>query len=290
MDLGTLLCIPDIFLSVFKFVIDGFQCRYKIFDRYTLGHNSFNHKSPHILPSIMWLDNTTATNNVEQVTKVKYFLKMLQLWICFIGVSLVLASGNMFFIIQAKGLTSNLFHIMLLDNVASVIAAFSSYVIGKFGEVNRYSQQKLELVRIGVGILCCVPCCIVASKMKTNWSVYCLTPQYMLLGAIAGLSGDAFKSLYGAQISNSVLRFGPVFEELARGIGGLVSILCILTVPPKWLPEFIEDSHRLSTYYIFLAIVSAGNFVAYCLVSYCYKEDNFLVEDVEAANINALIG
>ncbi|XP_057771189.1 protein NRT1/ PTR FAMILY 5.8-like [Salvia miltiorrhiza] len=168
------------------------------------------------------------------------------------------------------------------------VSETSSYVVGKLKEKKQYNQQKMELVRIGIGMSCCVLCCLAALVTATRRqydtiTVYWLTPQYFLLGLMSGLSEDGLESFYQSQVSESLSTFGPPFEEFVMGLGKFMSILCVLIFsrrPFKWFQSYIDNS-SLNKYYILLAVLSFLNAQIYCLVACCYKDDAFLVEDEE---------
>ncbi|XP_057792973.1 protein NRT1/ PTR FAMILY 7.2-like [Salvia miltiorrhiza] len=254
-----------------------------------------------------WLDRAAEAGNgssVEQVMRVKLVLKMLPLWSCFLTLSLVYASGTTFFFEEASSLLNDnnyLIPILFLHNLMRftefAVSETSSYVIRKLEEKKQYNQQKMELVRIGIGMSCCVPCCVTAWATATRRqhgtiSVYWLTPQYFLLGLMGGLSQDGLASFYESQVSESLSSFGPPFAEFVMGFGKFMSILCILIFsrsPFKWFQSDI-DSSSLNKYYTLLAVLSFVNAVIYCLVACWYKDHTFLLKDEENGSLAQQVG
>ncbi|KAL1531035.1 protein NRT1/ PTR FAMILY 5.11-like [Salvia divinorum] len=259
------------------------------------------------VPCLRWLDKAATvqgseTGSVEQVSRVKRLFRMLPLWSCFLFLSLVLATGDTFFIIEATSLVKNydLTPIIILNNLAAVtefvVSIFSRFVIRKLRERRQFNKQKMELVRIGLGMSCSVSCCLVAwaismARMSPNMNVYWLTLQYILLGVTAGLCTDGFSSLFRIQGLESLLSFGPPFGQLARALGELASVPFIMIFSGarfKWIQKDLEHSH-LDKYYLFMAGLSIVNVFMYCLVAWWYGDDAFLAGDGEMGLVDELI-
>ncbi|XP_047962141.1 protein NRT1/ PTR FAMILY 5.7-like [Salvia hispanica] len=244
--------------------------------------------------NIEWLDKAAAEGSCssEQVRGVKLLFKMLPLWCCFLTFSLVSASGSTFFFNEAMYLTTDhnyINAILLFSNLSRltqyVVSYASSFLIGKLEDWKKCNRQKMELVRIGTGMICCLLCCIIASETarrrqdigeydfsNDNMSTYWLTPQYFLLGMMWGLSEDGFESFYESQVSENLSKYGVPFMALANGVGIFASILCILVLrsPPfEWFKKELYYS-SLDKYYIFLAVLSVVNLLVYCWVAYSY--------------------
>ncbi|XP_057771185.1 protein NRT1/ PTR FAMILY 5.11-like [Salvia miltiorrhiza] len=268
---------------------------------------------PHV-PWLRWLDKAAEAgswNSVEQVRSVKLLLKMLPLWSCFLSVSLVAALEDTFFYEEAiyiydeDDIRPIIFFANLVRFTEFVVSQTSSYVVRKLKERKKFSQQKMELTRIGIGLSCCVLCCIVAWATETRrkqWAaenergnkliVYWLVPQYFLLGLIWGFARDGLYSFYQSQVSESLSRFGPPFVDFVMGVGRFMSLLCVLIFsrkPFKWFQIDI-DSSRLDKYYILLAVLSFVNAVIYCLVAWWYGDDAFLLDDEENVSLPQQVG
>ncbi|XP_047962139.1 protein NRT1/ PTR FAMILY 5.6-like [Salvia hispanica] len=253
----------------------------------------------HIPPRVSWLrwvdraavgrgiqlGKVDDPSTVEQVRRVKLLLKMLPLWSCFLTLSLVAASGSTFFFEEAYSLDKvSIRDIIFFANLQRftelVVSVISNYTVER---LKRYSEQKMELVRIGIGMFCCTLCCVVAwataaaqRQRETDIGMYWLTPRYLLLGITAGLTGDGLQLFYKSQVLESLFRFVPPFVEFVTGVGRYLSIVCVVIFsrkPFEWFQKDLEDS-RLDKYYIFLGCLSFGNFVVYCLVARWYGYDN----------------
>ncbi|KAG6395678.1 hypothetical protein SASPL_141802 [Salvia splendens] len=261
-------------------------------------------QEPHV-PCLRWLDKATAEGSCsgEQVRGVKLLLKMLPLWCCFLTFSLVSASGSTFFFMEAIEVTNDhnyINAILLFSNLSRLtqyaVSYGSSFLIGKLGERKKCNRRKMELVRIGIGMTCCLLCCVTASATAKRrqdigeddysddaMSPYWLTPQFFLLGLMWGLSEDGFESFYESQVSENLSKYGVAFVELANGVGIFASVLCILVFrsPPfEWFHEGLYYSN-LNRYYIFLAVLSVVNLMVYCWVAYSYG-----VGDEKADQVN----
>ncbi|KAG6428849.1 hypothetical protein SASPL_106888 [Salvia splendens] len=235
-------------------------------------------------------DDKERKHNVTSIAKVKRPVNILALWGCLSVLSIVFASGSTFFFLEAITLSDREYIIpviLLLDNLTRftgfVVSESCSLVIIKLKEQKRYNIQKMELVRIGMGMWCCVLCCNFAVGVSTHrkygaggskMSVYWLTPQFFLLGLVRGLAKDGFQSLYESQVR----KYGWALGELARGVGCLLSILCIRIFSGKnfkWFQNNVDTS-SLNKYYSFLAVLSVANAMLYCWIAGWYLAQPFL--------------
>ncbi|XP_047961747.1 protein NRT1/ PTR FAMILY 5.6-like [Salvia hispanica] len=220
------------------------------------------HSDTEIPPHVPWLRRLdraviahgTETNSctAAQVETVKYLFKMLPMWCCFLALSLVAASGSTFFFEEANPLANdsvaeNDNSILILANVVRFTSWMgsesSSYFIKKLGERMKFKQQNMGLVKIGVGMSCCMPCCLVAWGLISNRRSG--VTQFILLGLMQGLSLDGLESFYKSRVPGSLLSFGLPFGELVMGIGKFMSILCILIFSMtsfRWFAKDIDAS------------------------------------------------
>ncbi|KAH6833862.1 hypothetical protein C2S53_019426 [Perilla frutescens var. hirtella] len=251
---------------------------------------------------LRWLDRAAVVQenhegciccSVEQVKDVKYLLKMLPMWLTFITFSIVHASGDTFFLEEASSITDASFPLLFLISLQRftelVVSETSDYVLEKLHEKMNFNAQRMMLVRIGIGMLCCVLCCITAwtqavhrlglvathNKANGHMSVYRLTPQFLLLAFMEGLSLKGLQNFFESRVSRSMFRYGPSFEECVNAFGRFGSIGCILILS-KWFQNGVEKS-QLNNYYIFLAFLSGLNTIVYCLVALWYGDDTYVI-------------
>ncbi|KAL3631729.1 hypothetical protein CASFOL_024713 [Castilleja foliolosa] len=256
---------------------------------------------PPYVPWLRWLDkaamvvtqdqaeskrsdnNTTCT--VEQVKRVKSLLMMLPMWTTFLTYSLVSALGSTFFLeqviyINASASTPILFNILRIFT-KSVVAVTSNYILEKLQVVRH--QKSSMLVRIGIGMLFCVFCCLTACINARHYTtIFRLIPQFILLGVMEGLSTNGLENLFNSQVSQSTTRYGPPFEECVQGTGKLLNIVCVLILTKWhiWIKDDISTS-QLDRYYAMLAISSSLNMLIYCFVAYWYCDAEFLPDGCE---------
>ncbi|KAH6769217.1 hypothetical protein C2S51_014553, partial [Perilla frutescens var. frutescens] len=271
-----------------------------------------------ILPHVSWLrwvdraavvQENGICSSVEQVMGVKYLLRMVPMWSTFITFSLVYASGDTFFIEEASSIITD--HdtsaILLFTNVKNLIELIVPatpvlcLVRRLCGKEHYINAQKLMLVRIGIGMLCCVLCCIAAwtqadhrldlvdtyGDARGHMNVYRLTLQFLLLGFMGGLSSEGLEDFFKSQVSSSMFGYGQWLGNFVIGIGKFVSVVCILILS-KWFQGKVESS-RLDKYYFFLVVLSSVNFVSYCLVARWYGDDTFAAAVAGEDNINSAL-
>ncbi|XP_042048004.1 protein NRT1/ PTR FAMILY 5.11-like isoform X2 [Salvia splendens] len=242
-----------------------------------------------------YLDDGESSQSVTLIEKSKRPVNILSLCFCLSILNLVSAVGSTFFFLEAITLTVRDYVsvIILLDNVARltefVVSESSSYLLKKLREEKRFNfnLQKMELLRIGLGMWCCVLCCNFAVGVSTHrkygpggvdMSVYWLIPQFFLLGLTRGLTKEGFQSLYGYQAES---RFkGWALGEFARGAGLFLSMICVYIFNGTYFSWFEKNigSSSLDKYYSFLAVLSIGNAMFYCWVAAWYLAWPFLVK------------
>ncbi|KAG8387436.1 hypothetical protein BUALT_Bualt02G0021200 [Buddleja alternifolia] len=263
-----------------------------------------------VLPHVSWLrwldkaavvqqENSTNLCTVKQVKGVKFLLKVLPIWTTFIIFSVVAACGSTFFLEEAYHYQSDdqgtrFQYFILLQSLARFVSDFLLNMC-KWKNV-----QKVMLVRIGIGMICSVLCCITACVNAAYWlhlvnlydepasymSVYRLIPQFILLGLMEGLSQRGLEKFFDSQVSDSISRYGPPFGELMMGVGKFMSVVCIL-IFHGWINNDISSSH-LDKYYAVLAAFSFINLLIYSYAAYWYGDDRFFEEedDIESYVMN----
>ncbi|KAG6428850.1 hypothetical protein SASPL_106889 [Salvia splendens] len=224
---------------------------------------------------------------------------LLRLWVCLSSLSLVSASGSTFFLLEATSLVAhhdNLFAILILANLVRCVEIMVS-------ELSRWATKQLgfrisivELMRIGMGIGCCILCCNIASIAADDrgggvMSVYWLIPQFFLLGLVRGFAKDGFQSVFESNVHPPYKIHGRCLGALTTGFGSLLSILCVYIFGMKqfyifgskqfqWFQYDLENS-RLNKYYNFLSILSVWNGFLYVDLMRSYVGTWFLMEDAE---------
>ncbi|KAG6428854.1 hypothetical protein SASPL_106893 [Salvia splendens] len=241
---------------IFLLFLLGFNCYYDDEGR------SFNFKLP-----------ATSATTVKYPVNLKLFCSLPIL-------SLVSASGSTFFLLEANTLVrGNLTYILMLDNVTRfmefVVREASKRVVKKLKDRQKHPHnlQKMEMVRIAFAVCCCPLCCNIAVMTATHrkyetagtMSVFWLTPQFFLLGLMAGLAKDGFRSLYESQVEpHQLKKYGSALGDLGSGVGSLLNILCIVIFGWhfNWFQNNIADS-SLNMYYILLSNLSVTHVIIY---------------------------
>ncbi|KAL9303211.1 hypothetical protein ACSQ67_020474 [Phaseolus vulgaris] len=146
---------------------------------------------------------------VKEVREVKSLVPMIYLCFAFFAYSLLVATGNTFFVAQASSMTTtNSFGISELFLIKAGVERVSQFICflimaGLRRKRTTYSTSKTfvvttSIIRIGFGMVCAVICCFVARKVelhRLSWilnqtkelKIEALVPQFILLGMTEAL-------------------------------------------------------------------------------------------------------
>ncbi|XP_047172753.1 protein NRT1/ PTR FAMILY 7.2-like [Vigna umbellata] len=230
---------------------------------------------------------------VKDVRDVKSLVHIIYLGLTIFPYSLLIASGDTFFVAQANELKpvmnkrgNDISILFLIQSVATDMSEFTCFLISlpfrkkQKSRVARFiwERKAATIMRIGFGITCAVICGIIAwqveirrlsSKLKTTVA---LVPQFVLLGMTEGLVDGGIERLFDDHVAKSLSNFEDSFSELMVG-GGKLLIIPIVWIFSGWIKETIDTSH-LDRYYLMLAIMNAVLLLAfaYYSVTYAYKE------------------
>ncbi|XP_042048160.1 protein NRT1/ PTR FAMILY 5.5-like [Salvia splendens] len=239
--------------------------------------------------------NDVRATNEDSKWKMRVILFLV--WVSLSILSLVSASGSTFFLIEAITLTShhkNLFSILVLANLVrcmeTTATEVSRCVVAQLKESRDYNIPKMELLRIGIGLGCCMMCCSIAewtgthrkyAKGGSTMSVYWLIPQFFLLGLMRGFAKDGFKSLFESRVRPWFKGHGRSLGVLTTGFGSILSIVCVFIYGSGQFKWFQNDIHNssLNKYYSFLSVLSWANFGLYILLFVWYTGFWILLED-----------
>ena len=213
--------------------------------------------------------------SVEQVTQVKCFLTLIPLWTTFLAYSLVQATGNTFFIEQS----SNLKYTFTKKDVRVplvaffVLNSFLRFIIPRLFWSEKARSPNVTLVRIGVGMICSILCCIAAWQVEVHrlkeikrlnpddphgiisMSILWLLPQFILLGLTEGLVEEGLWEFFIKHVTKSMWNSGQLLTGCILSFGNFFSIPCVQLVR-SWFKGTINDSH-LDMYFLTLAILSS---------------------------------
>ncbi|KAK4559325.1 hypothetical protein RGQ29_008518 [Quercus rubra] len=245
-----------------------------------------------LLPKVFWfrwLDKAAVTVektssspqeeenlcSVEQVTQVKCFLTLIPLWTTFLAYSLVQATGNTFFIEQSSNLKNTFTQkdARVLLVAFFVLNSFLRFIIPRLFWSEKARNPNVTLVKIGVGMICSILCCIAAWQVEVHrlkeierlqiknqfdtisMSILWLLPQFILLGLTEGLVEEGLQEFFSKHVTKSMWNAGQLLTGCILSFGNFFSIPCVQLVR-SWFKGTINDSH-LDRYFLTLAILSS---------------------------------
>ncbi|QCE04194.1 solute carrier family 15 [Vigna unguiculata] len=221
---------------------------------------------------------------VKDVRDVKSLVPMFRLCFAFFAYSLLVATGNTYFVAQASTMLTT------KDFTSKRFAVGTS------------------IIRIVFGMFCAVICCLVARKVEFQRlslpvmidenngelirpvRITALVPQFILLGMTEALVKGGLESLFLAHVAKSMQSFVDSYSELVHSIGKLFLIPLVLTFGGSWFKESIDTTH-LDRFYLMLGILNATFLLVFIYSSFkysykgiCYEDDDDHQPDTEAFN------
>ncbi|KAK7382726.1 hypothetical protein VNO80_01755 [Phaseolus coccineus] len=248
---------------------------------------------PGVTPDTQERDGKVCS--VKDVREVKSLVSMNYLCFSFFAYSLLVATGNTFFVAQASRMTTtngyDISKLFLIKVAAEKVSRFICFLIMAVLRctITTYSTSKrfvvtTSIIRIGFGMVCAVICCFVARKVEFHrlslilkklekHSTTALVPQFILLGTTEALVEGGLNNLFQAHVAKSMWSFVDSYIELVNGIGKLLLIPLVLAFGGSWFKEKIDTSH-LDRFYLMLGILNAALLLVYAYYSfrYTYKE------------------
>ncbi|XP_062167089.1 protein NRT1/ PTR FAMILY 5.5-like [Alnus glutinosa] len=149
-------------------------------------------------------------------------------------------------------------------------------------------------------------CCITAAKVETRrlevikshglidkpdeqipMSMFWLLPQFLLLGALDGISHNLLSDFsiacfFNGEVPDSISSYLRIFSNSVFGIGiwgGVLSVYIVRKVKPSWFRNTPNGS-RLDNYYWTLTIFSCINLVYSILVAFWYRYRHSAIEKI----------
>ncbi|CAA2968336.1 NRT1 PTR FAMILY -like [Olea europaea subsp. europaea] len=236
------------------------------------------------------------TCTVAQMKESKKNFGVVPIWTTFLIFSLVEATGSIFFVKQASNIDDKFpvtVFLILVTVTSFAIDYLCDFLFRKIG--NEMNGQLIMQWRIGVGMAFSFISCIFAYKNAVHWldlvkiykqpsmhmDIFCLTPQFLLLGIMKGLSERGLQSFFRSLLSESLRDYRTPFGECVMGIGKFLSTLCILRFK-SWFGHDM-DSSCLDNFYAILTILSFVNLLVFwvALVNY-YGDDQFSPQAVDS--------
>ncbi|KAK3032324.1 hypothetical protein RJ639_035929 [Escallonia herrerae] len=156
-----------------------------------------------------------------------------------------------------------------------------------------------DAIKIGFGMALSIFCCLVASFVETkriasnrkeeNMTVFWLTPQFLLLGAMDGLARNGIEGFFSHQGPPWLKTYASAFAEFVTAFGTILSLAFLLLARKvsegreRWIEGRIDKS-RLDYFYEALAVLAAINFALYVFIAWRYsykatKPDDLKLEE-----------
>ncbi|KAL5717607.1 hypothetical protein ACHQM5_010589 [Ranunculus cassubicifolius] len=246
------------------------------------------------------IEGSTNLCTITEVEETKLQIRMIPMWTTFLIYGLVKSLGSTFFLQQGSHMNREL----RIKVPLPILLLFTRYVSGQITWLNKKmfkkfptSQQVLNPTRrIGIGLLFGVLCCSVASSVEARrlkivnrfdlkdkpkdtipMSIFWLTPQFLLLGAMDGFTCNGINDFYYNQVSKSMKSFGPSFMASVIGVGSLLGVIVMATADAassqggrmSWIADTINKSH-LDYFYQALTVLSYINLLFYAVVASKY--------------------
>ena len=234
----------------------------------------------------------------EEDTKIS--IRTIPMWMTFITCGVVISIGNTYFLEQAKNMNHK---VGKLKVPLPIFKIFYDLVKDYFTKLcvkvtEKFSGKYLASCGIMVAMLFSILCCITAAKMETRrldvirrhclpdkpngkipMSMFLLLPQYLLLGALDGISNFSIDYFFTNQVPASMKHYSRFFTYGAIGTGTMGSVLSVYVVgkisesggKPSWFQDTLNKS-RLDNYYWTLTVLSSINLVLYILVALWYNK------------------
>ena len=214
--------------------------------------------------------------SVEQVEDVKRSLTLIPMWTTFFVYSLVGAMGNTFFIEQTSNLYSKIPILAFFVLKSSV-----RFIIQLLFWSERARQQNVTRVRIGIGMVCSLLCCIAAWQVEVHrleeikrlgdkeipMSNVWLLPQFSLLGLMEGFANEGLEEFFNNHVMTKSMRsYGQSFTDCILGFGNFFTLPFVLLIR-SWFKDTINESH-LDKYFLTLAILSSLFLCFYVFVAF----------------------
>uniref|UniRef100_A0A5B7BGM8 Uncharacterized protein n=1 Tax=Davidia involucrata TaxID=16924 RepID=A0A5B7BGM8_DAVIN len=245
---------------------------------------------------------------VTEVEETKIGIRMVPMWMTFIICGMVISIGNTYFLEQANRMNRKVGHLKVPLPIFLMFYDFAKSQSSQIYFSLARSKQYAPPIGIAVSMAFSVLRCITAAKVETRrlnvikthdlvykpdkripMSIFWLLPQFLLLGALHGISENSIVGFFKDQAPPSMRSYRGFFSHGVFGLGNMASVLSVYVVgkvsekggKPNWFQATLNRS-RLDNYYWTLAALSAANLVWYILVAMCYNYRESASADEEA--------
>ncbi|XVF43255.1 hypothetical protein PTKIN_Ptkin02bG0025400 [Pterospermum kingtungense] len=232
---------------------------------------------------------------VKEVEETKLLFYIIPMSVTFITYGMLKSLGNSFFMEQANNMRGDIPTVVfqITQEVSKCAVACVYKVVFERRIKIRMKKQYADGMKIGFGMLACIPCCAVASSVESkrlkslskrgqSTSPFWLVPQFFSLGVMEGLAGDGIQNFFGHYAPDSK-RYGPVFARSLTGFGAVLNVgfLAVLdhysksTFHASWLGDSINQS-RLDCIYRAYVMLALLNCFIYAYVATSFPYDNII--------------
>ena len=240
---------------------------------------------------------------------------MIPMWMTFIMCGVVISIGNTYFLEQATDMNRKVgklkVPLLILKIFYDLVKDyFKDHFKGLYVKVTKKVKPERYVPTFGmiVAMLFSILCCVTAAEVETRrldvirrhgfldkpnekfpMSVSWLLPQFLLLGAVDGISNFSIDQFFTTQAPTSMSRYMKLFSRGVIGAGTVGSVLSVYVVGkvserggrPNWFQDTLNKS-RLDNYYWTLTVLSSINLILYVLVAWWYTPN----EDDDKATEN----
>ncbi|XP_075637939.1 protein NRT1/ PTR FAMILY 5.5-like isoform X2 [Castanea sativa] len=241
--------------------------------------------------------------SLAEVEDTKKVIRMIPMWMTFIMCGVVISIGNTYFLEQANDMNQKVGNLKV---PLPIFKYFYDRVKDKFHELYVKVTEKLKIPRryvppfgIFVAMLFSILCCITAAGVETRrldmisrhrlldklndsnekipMSMFWLLPQFLLLGAVEGMSNFSIDQFFTNQAPESMSRYLILFRHGVIGAGTVGSVLSVYVVGKfserggrtNWFQDTLNKS-RLDNYYWTLTVLICINLFLYIVVALLY--------------------
>ncbi|PIA32137.1 hypothetical protein AQUCO_04500024v1 [Aquilegia coerulea] len=218
---------------------------------------------------------------IEEVEETKCLVRMISMCMAFLAYGMVKSMGNTFFLLQGNNMNPKLgsidvplqIFILIGDISGSGIQGLYMLLISKrlTGSGKRYDPP----VKYAIGLVLATFCCTVASwigneKIKEEDSVFWLTPQFILFGAMSGVTRSGIEGFFHDQLPRSMVRYDSVFTDAIIGAGAIFSTGLVFATKAN-----LRDNYHLGKFYRTLTVASFVilSFYTFIATRYRYQEE-----------------
>jgi peptide/histidine transporter 3/4 len=239
---------------------------------------------------------------VTEVEETKIFIRMIPMWMTFTMCGVVSSIGETYFLEQANNMNRKVGKLKVPLTMLPIFYKIAKSTLAKLymKVAEKFTEKGSEKYAAPTGniaaMLFSILCCITAAKVETMrldvikshgildkpdekipMSMFWLLPQFLLLGALNGISGKSIPGFFTGQVPASMRPLMEIFTWVAFGAGTVGSVLSVHVVgkvselggKPSWFQDTLNKSH-LDNYYWTLTVLSSVNLVLHILVAIWY--------------------